>query len=141
VRQAGRLPLVRQVTETTGRTALLTWADRLVLYALVALGLALLAIPGSGGSAGFARIEGAGGLAVTVPLDADGRREVPGPLGTTVVEVAGGSVRIVSSPCPNQVCVRMGAIRNTGQAVVCVPNRVVVRVLGEGASPTDAVTR
>ena len=129
------------MTANAGRKAVLTWADRLVLYVLVGLGLVLLAVPGSGGRAGYARIEGADGAALTVPLDSDGTHDVRGPLGTTVVQVAGGSIRVVSSPCSNHLCVRMGAIRNPGQAVVCVPNHVVVRILGEGEGPADAVTR
>ena len=41
----------------------------------------------------------------------------------------------------DQLGVKMGAVRTPGRAVVCVPNRVVVTVLGDGPTPTDAVTR
>ena len=120
---------------------LLTWADRLVLCGLVGLGVALFAVPGSGGRSRLIEVEGAGGFALTVPLDRDGTYEVPGPLGSTVVRVAGGSASVGSSPCPNQICVRMGAIRSPGQALVCVPNHVVVSVVGDEPRSTDAVTR
>lgn len=123
-----------------GRT-LVTFADRLVLYALVGTALVLL-IVGSGRRDGdSARIEGDGGFERVASLASDGTVEVDGPLGKTVVEISGGEARVLTSPCPHQLCVRMGAVRTPGRAVVCVPNRVVVTVEGDGAAPTDAVTR
>ena len=58
-----------------------------------------------------------------------------------LVEIVAGEARILSSPCPHELCVKMGAVRMPGRAVVCVPNRVVVTVVGSGPTPTDAVTR
>lgn len=129
------------MTAPRGTRRLLTWADRLVLFGLVGLGVALSAIPGSGGRSGLIEVQGTGGFALTAPLDRDGTYEVPGPLGSTVVRIAGGRVSVASSPCPNQICVRMGAIRSPGEALVCVPNHVVVSVVGDEARSTDAVTR
>lgn len=123
------------------RTALLTWADRLVLYALVGCGVVLLAASRGGSAGGSTRIRGADGYDQVVRLDDDARYEVPGPLGTSVVEVWRGSVRMVSSPCPGHVCERMGPADAAGETIVCVPNGVAVMVLGVPERRTDAVTR
>jgi hypothetical protein len=66
----------------------------------------------------------------TYSLSASGRVEVPGPIGTTVVEFHGGKVHIESSPCPTQSCVQMGDIDADGQWLACLPNRVFVRIEG-----------
>lgn len=50
---------------------------------------------------------------------------VPGPLGTTRVEIRGGQVRVQSDPGPHQLCVRQGWIK-PGEAALCLPNRVSV---------------
>jgi hypothetical protein len=63
---------------------------------------------------------------------------VTGPLGDTVVELAGGRARVVSSPCVNQTCVSSGSIHTAGQWVACLPNRVFVSVEGGGVE-LDAV--
>lgn len=120
---------------------LLTWADRLVLLAVVGLALVLLLGRGGDGVQGHARIEGADGFSVTVPLDSDATFEIPGPLGQTVAEIEGGSIRIVSSPCPHKMCVAMGAIDGANEMIVCVPNEVVVTIPGTERGTTDAVTR
>lgn len=70
------------------------------------------------------------------PLRKDAQIPVPGPLGTTVVEIQGGRVRIKESPCDNQICVAMGWIGAEGGWSACLPNRVFVRVKQGGDSGT-----
>jgi hypothetical protein len=107
----------------------------------VGLGAAFLVLPAGSGEPRLVRIEGAAGFERTVPLDRDAEIEVPGPLGTSVVRVESGAVRVVSSPCRQQICVGMGAARKPGAVIVCVPNEVVVRVLGGADEGHDALTR
>lgn len=56
---------------------------------------------------------------------------VPGPLGTTEVEIKAGRVRIKADPSPRQLCVKQGWLQ-AGEAAVCLPNRVSVE-LGRAA--------
>ena len=140
VRQTGGFPLVRSVTSGRQRRPVLTWADRLTLYGLVGLGVGLLLVPAGGSNATGAAVTGTDGFRLDVALTKEGRYEVPGPLGATVVAVRNGAVMVESSPCPQQVCVDMGAAARPGEVIACVPNGVVVRVLG-GDSPLDATTR
>lgn len=72
-------------------------------------------------------------------LPVDTTLEFRGPVGRTVVRVAGRTARIVESDCPDKLCVRQGAVIRSGQAAICVPNRVVVRLTGREA--VDGITR
>lgn len=54
------------------------------------------------------------------------------------VELYEGGARMQSANCGNQACVRQGDIRESGQAVVCLPHRVVVELYG-GEARVDAV--
>ena len=65
---------------------------------------------------------------------------MPGPRGVTLVAIQEGRARIITSPCPEQRCIHSGAISRRGSLLVCVPNRVVVRVTGTAASPYDLIT-
>jgi hypothetical protein len=62
------------------------------------------------------------------PLAASERLAVQGPLGETLVEIKDGEARIVSSPCPNQLCVMAGPIHAKGQWLSCLPNQVIVHI-------------
>lgn len=98
--------------------------------------LTLLSLASLGGvrSLGFsgnhAVVEVDGRRVLEVPLDNPQTTTVSGPLGETVIEVTGGTVRILSSPCPHGHCMHMGRIRYVGEILVCVPNRVFVTVRG-----------
>ncbi len=62
---------------------------------------------------------------------------VKGPMGYTTVEIRDGRVRVKDSPCPEKICVRQGWIQKG--VIICLPNRVVVRVGGED-NRVDAIT-
>jgi len=45
-----------------------------------------------------------------------------------IVSVTYEEVKVTEANCPDQVCVKSGAIRYAGQAIVCLPHRVVVKI-------------
>ncbi|MFC4159986.1 NusG domain II-containing protein [Chitinimonas lacunae] len=65
-----------------------------------------------------------------LPLDRAQRLELPGPLGTTVVEVGQGRARILADPSPRQYCVRAGWLSQAGDSALCLPNRTAIAVVG-----------
>jgi hypothetical protein len=86
-------------------------------------------------------------LKVTSPgsvqyYDFDQNREllVEGPLGATEVVIQDGQAWIHDSPCRDKICVAMGRIRHAGQQAVCLPNRVIIEVSGQGRQ-VDGVSR
>ena len=75
------------------------------------------------------------------PVDSNEIINTEGPLGTTVVEISGGSARITVSPCLNQTCIAGGSIRRPGQWAACLPNRVMLYIgEGDGKNGVDATT-
>ena len=76
-----------------------------------------------------------------MPLNIDRVVSVEGPLGETKVQIKAGRVSILSSPCPNHYCVKMGDISGGGTALLCVPNQIIVRVGGDESMQLDAISR
>ncbi|MDR2515967.1 MAG: NusG domain II-containing protein [Spirochaetaceae bacterium] len=110
---------------------------------LLALGLALGAafrVYRGAGETSRAVIRGSGGARWIFPLDAAETVRVAGPLGETVVEIAGGRARVVSSPCENQTCVSAGFLHAAGAWTACLPNQVFLLVEGGGEGERDAVS-
>ena len=124
---------------------MLTWADKTLIAVLVVVALAGIALPlfsSSSADQSQAIITVDGKTLKTVALD--GHHEVirvSGVTGYDVVEVADRRVRIVEADCPDKLCVNQGWISRAPQQIVCLPNRVVVRVVSGQASGVDAIMR
>ncbi len=56
---------------------------------------------------------------------------------TNTVCVRLGSIAIVSASCPDQICVHQGFISTSLLPITCLPNRLVIRVRVEAATPDD----
>ena len=76
---------------------------------------------------------------IRLPLDQDQKTHVKGPIGLTEIEVKNGRARIVRSPCKNKVCIKSGYIRYADRLAACIPNRVVIRIVGKSHRGVDAV--
>ena len=118
------------------------------LFALLIIGLISLQTYARGRGTPEITIEAAGqgaGQAAEqqwiYPLDADTILRVPGPLGETVVEIEDGSVRVISSPCPEKICVKTGRISKPGQWIACLPNRVFISIRGRRSEQPDAISQ
>jgi hypothetical protein len=50
-------------------------------------------------------------------------------LGYNILEFAEGAVRVVEADCPDKICMHFGWIKHVGQTVVCLPHRLVIRIV------------
>ena len=53
------------------------------------------------------------------------------------VEVKSGKVRISESDCHDKICEKTGFISSPMQTIVCLPNRISIRLIGDNAN-TDS---
>ena len=58
--------------------------------------------------------------------------------GNTIV-LSGKTAKMADANCRDQVCVRTGTLTHAGQAAVCLPHRVVLKLVGVNDSGIDAV--
>ena len=120
----------------------MTRGDRILVAALAALALLLVPLTLAHGaeSARDVIIEAPDGTSV-VPLGDDAELRIEGRVGVVEVVVRDGGVRVEEADCPDSVCVHTGTIDSPGSVIACVPNGVVVRIGGGGASGVDTVIR
>ena len=81
----------------------------------------------------------ASGKKIDYPLNENRVIKVSGPLGTTTIIVKNGTAWIENSPCREKICMKMGRIKRPGQQAICVPNRVMIEIIG-GQRYIDAVS-
>ena len=77
----------------------------------------------------------------TYPLDEDEKVTIRGyGNGSNTVMIEDGRVYMDAASCPDRLCIHQGHIDKTGQMIVCLPNRVVVKIQGSD-DEYDAFTR
>lgn len=104
----------------------------ILLVVCIALGTVFAFMPaGAEDETHAVQIYQSGKLLHELPLDGDTILEIEGDYKNTV-SVSGGRVCISKSDCPGGDCVHSGAISAPGRSIVCLPNRVEVRITGMG---------
>ena len=74
-----------------------------------------------------------------LPLEMDAKVEVDGEY-HNVIEIRDRKAAVVESDCPGEDCVHSGWTGTPGRSVVCLPNRVEIRIVGMD-SDVDFVVR
>lgn len=115
-----------------------TFWDGMLLVLLLVLTFSLIGYPRQSIKGTHLEVRTPDG-SVTYDLTRNGIYPVAGPLGTAMLIVQDGSARLENAPCPLKICESMGPVEKAGEAILCLPNRISVKVTGEIS--IDAVTR
>ncbi len=114
--------------------------DFIVVALLLVLSLVMMCFGMFGGdNAQSVRICVNGEEVALLPVDRDIIFIVPGGLGN-VVEISGGSARMIEADCPDGSCVGQGSVFQTGECIVCLPARVTITIVSDDSTDgLDAV--
>lgn len=74
-----------------------------------------------------------------LPLGKDAEVEIGGGAHTNVLVIKDGTAQVVEASCPDQICIRQGAVRYAGESIVCLPNRLIVTVEGGQENGVDGM--
>ena len=55
------------------------------------------------------------------------------------VEIKDGTAKVTDSDCPDKLCMDMKKAKNVGDSIICVPNKVSVKIVGTGEKEADVV--
>ncbi|HHM05995.1 MAG TPA: NusG domain II-containing protein [Gammaproteobacteria bacterium] len=102
----------------------------IVVLAAALLPFLYLGFWGEGGAGESVRIQDAAGRVIELPLARDQRLKVAGRLGESIIEVRGGQVRFVASPCTGKQCIHSGWLHESGEVAACLPNGISAAVAG-----------
>ena len=107
-----------------------TWIAILTVILAAAIGLSIpLLLPGE--AASHAELLSNGESLHTVDLRIDQELRIDSPTGGyNVVTVKDGAIAVTEATCPDHYCMHRGYC-SSGAQIVCLPNRLVIRFLGE----------
>ena len=107
-----------------------TKADILLIALLVGLGFYLVTYTKEYIRPTQVIIRGPNGWCKHYTLGEERIVSVPGRLGPSKIRIGRDFVEFVSSPCPHKLCIRRGKITKSHEWIACVPNQVVVELVG-----------
>lgn len=115
------------------------WGDFVIIGAVLLAAAALAAFLAwqAAGDRLYAEIWQDGELTQRIALTPDTQQTIDLDGHNTIV-LDGLTARMETADCCDQVCVRTGTLTRAGQAAVCLPNRVVLKLIGE-KTEVDAI--
>ncbi len=105
--------------------------DSLIFLALT-LAVVLIGLKSYSGGSGYVEVRTHQAV-YRYSLAADQEVTVTGPFGETAIRIAGGKASIVDSSCPTKSCTQQRAIAASGQWIACLPNQVLLTIVGKEA--------
>lgn len=82
-----------------------------------------------------------GGQYGSYSIEEDREIEISSTGGHNTVLIENGSVRMKSSDCRNQICVGHSPISHSGESIICLPHKLVVKIEGGKEADVDAVAQ
>jgi|YNPMSStandDraft_2_1061718.scaffolds.fasta_scaffold00336_10 hypothetical protein len=58
-------------------------------------------------------------------------REIRLKNGNIIIKIVDNKVGVIHNDCPNQLCVLKGFISKTGDSIYCVPNGLIIKIVGK----------
>lgn len=59
--------------------------------------------------------------------------------GYNTMHIENGQIWIHEASCPDKVCIHQGKISNNGEIIVCLPNRMLIKIVDENNSEIDVM--
>lgn len=105
----------------------MTRNDFLLIGVLLIVAMLPLAVE-SDEEKNFALIKIDGAIVRKLDLTAEARLTLEAVGGKNIVEIKNGAVSVAEADCPDKICVRRGAIKHVGEAIACVPHKVLIEI-------------
>ena len=60
--------------------------------------------------------------------------------GSNTITVQNGHISVTEANCPDLVCVRTGAISQTGEVIACLPHKLIITISSDQIDSLDSLT-
>ncbi|MDE7244422.1 MAG: NusG domain II-containing protein [Oscillospiraceae bacterium] len=111
--------------------------DFLLILVLLAAAAVLYFVfrPGEGGAWAVVTVDGE--ETARYPLGEDLTVTIGG-TDYNVLQISGRAAAVIDANCGDHTCIRTGTVRRDGEAIVCLPHRLVIRIEG-GEAGIDGI--
>lgn len=74
-----------------------------------------------------------------IDLSINKEYKVKGFLGDVVIEVKDNKVRVIEETSPNNICQKQGYIKDSTKTIVCLPNKIIIKITNDKDNELDGV--
>ena len=67
---------------------------------------------------------------ISLKLNKNKILKLKGERGYLILQIKNRKVRVLKSTCPNKICIKTGWISKVGESIICVPNRIIIKIEG-----------
>ncbi|MBQ7332974.1 MAG: NusG domain II-containing protein [Clostridia bacterium] len=78
----------------------------------------------------FVRVTLGGELVAEYSLEINGEYTLNG--GTNILLISNGEASVIYANCPDKICKKTSPISLVGERIVCLPNRIMIEIVGDG---------
>lgn len=72
-------------------------------------------------------------LVLTIDLNIDKEYIVDGKMGNVLLEVKNKQIRVKEENSPKHICSKEGFIGDSSRTLICLPNKIIVKIVGESS--------
>lgn len=103
--------------------------DLIFIFILLAVSIVIVLVMHFNKRTGYnVRISADGQTVKTLPLDKDDECVFESDKGYNIVVIKDGTVYVKEADCPDKICVNHKKISNVGDAIICLPHKLVVEI-------------
>lgn len=111
----------------------------LIACLLAAAGIAFGAIQLGKKSGGYAVVVQDGKETAAYPLNEEVSVTITSPTGYNTLVIKDGKADVTDADCPDKLCVNQHSISCDGETIVCLPNKLVVKIVSETEADVDFI--
>jgi hypothetical protein len=74
-----------------------------------------------------------------IPIDETKELTIKTKNGYNKVKVHDRGVEVIEASCPDEVCVKTGHIKKSNQSIVCIPNKVSIKIVSNEKNDIDTI--
>ena len=111
----------------------------LIAVLLVVAGAAFGLIQLNKKSGGYAVVVQDGKETAVYPLNEDASVKITSPTGFNTLVIKDGKADVTDADCPDRICVNQHSISYDGETIVCLPNKLVVKIVSDAESDVDII--
>ena len=111
----------------------------LIAVLLVVAGAAFGLIQLNKKSGGYAVVVQDGKETAVYSLNEDASVTITSPTGFNTLVIKDGKADVTDADCPDRICVNQHSISYDGETIVCLPNKLVVKIVSDAESDVDII--